>query len=62
MDYINSLVQDADNIDTQLYEIALYSEGSITLTEASLMSYTQREKTMGMLNKKIERQNGKEQM
>lgn len=62
MEYITSLEKDADSIDQQIRELAIYSEGSISLTEAAMLCYDDREKTVKTMNKRFEKMSGKEYM
>ena len=62
MDYIEGLNKEVSSIDKQIREIAIYSEGSISLTEAAMLSYEDRENIILTMNKRMEKMSGKEFM
>ena len=59
---IDNLARGIANIESQVLDLALNSNGGITFFEASQMSYYLRAKALGIIIKRNDRENGREML
>jgi hypothetical protein len=57
---LNRLRQEAENLEQSLIEIAVYSEGSISWSDAMLMSTSERNLAVKVINKYNQIKSGKQ--
>lgn len=62
IEHIEGLRKQAEGIEQQIVDLAIYSEGAISHEIAAIMSFELRERTVNTLNKKFEKMSGKEYM
>lgn len=56
--YLKSLRDEESNIEDQVFSIAAWSSGGVTLEEAANLSFLQREKIAKMLGDKLKKMSG----
>ena len=60
MEYISRLRKQAEELEKSLVELAIYSDGSISLNDAWQMSFEERNLAVSIINERNLRKSGKD--